>query len=132
MVRLLLLQLCLIIGTAPIVASAGEVKFGDDITAGIQTRAEHDIRPFGYRVTWINWDSYFRDSDLRLGDRILGVNGERYRPETHNLGYAIGNHAENWADSAIGRKFRPASADVLEFWFFFAWPLSRSSAVGKA
>ena len=36
----------------------------------------------------------------RLGDRILGVNDERYAPETHNLGYAIGNHAENryWAE----------------------------------
>jgi hypothetical protein len=51
-------------------------------------------------VIWIDWDSYFRDSDLRLGDRILGVNDERYTLAAHNLGYAIGNHAENryWAD----------------------------------
>jgi hypothetical protein len=64
-------------------ALAGEVKLGDDVTAGIQTHAEFDVRPFGYRVTWINWDSYFRDSDLRLGDRILGVGDERYTRETH-------------------------------------------------
>jgi hypothetical protein len=100
MARLLLFHLWLAVAASPMAAFADEVKLGDDITAGVQTSAEHEARPFGYRVTWINWDSYFRDSELRLGDRILGVNGERYARETHNLGYAIGNHAENryWAD----------------------------------
>jgi len=102
MARLLLFHLWLTVGSWPIVALADEVKLGDDIATGIQTSTEFDARPFGYRVIWINWDSYFRDSDLRLGDRILGVNNERYSREMHNLGYAIGNHAENryWADRA--------------------------------
>jgi hypothetical protein len=92
--------LWLTIAALPGVALAAEVKLGEDVTAGIQTSVEYDARPFGYRVTWIDWESDFRDSDLRLGDRILGVNGERYARATHNLGYAIGNHAENryWAD----------------------------------
>ncbi|MGH6902903.1 MAG: hypothetical protein ACREIR_09215, partial [Geminicoccaceae bacterium] len=100
MARRLLFHLWLAIGVLPVAALADEAKLGDDIAAGIQTRAELDVRPFGYRVTWIDWDSYFRDSDLQLGDRILGVNGERYTRETYNLGYAIGNHAENryWAE----------------------------------
>ena len=98
--RLTLFRLCLAFAAWPIAALADEVKLGDDVTAGIQTSTEYDARPFGYRVTWIDWESYFRDSALRLGDRILGVNGERYTRQTHNLGYAIGNHAENryWAD----------------------------------
>jgi hypothetical protein len=92
--------LSLVIAVLSAAALADEVRLGDDITAGVQTSTEFEARPFGYRVTWINWDSYVRDSELRLGDRILGVNGERYSRETHNLGYAIGNHAENryWAD----------------------------------
>ena len=100
MARLLLFHLWLAVVASPMAAFAGEVKLGDDIATGIQTSAEFDVRPFGYRVTWINWDSYFRESELRLGDRILGVNGERYTREAHNLGYAIGNHGENryWAD----------------------------------
>jgi hypothetical protein len=100
MARLLLFHLWLAVVASPMAAFAGEVKLGDDIATGIQTSAAFDVRPFGYRVTWINWDSYFRESELRLGDRILGVNGERYTREAHNLGYAIGNHGENryWAD----------------------------------
>jgi hypothetical protein len=99
MARLLLIHLWLAVAASPMAAFAAEVKLGDDIAAGIQS-AEFEARPFGYRVTWINWDSYFRESELHLGDRILGVNGERYTRETHNLGYAIGNHGENryWAD----------------------------------
>jgi hypothetical protein len=100
MARLLLVHLWLAVVASPLAPLADEVKLGDDITASIQTSTEFDVRPFGYRVTWINWDSYFRESELRLGDRILGVNGERYTRETHNLGYAIGNHGENryWAE----------------------------------
>lgn len=100
MAKVILSALWLTMTAALAAALADELKLGDDISAGVQTRAEFDVRPFGYRVTWIDWDSYFRDSELRLGDRILGVNGERYARETHNLGYAIGNHAENryWAD----------------------------------
>jgi hypothetical protein len=72
MARLLLIHLWLAIGALPMAAFADEVKLGDDVTAGIQTRAEFDVRPFGYRVTWINWDSYFRDSTLRLGTASSG------------------------------------------------------------
>jgi hypothetical protein len=75
-------------------AQADEVKVGDTITAGIQTSVEHDARPFGYRVTWIEWDSAFRSSDLRLGDRILGVNGERYSAAAFSMHHAIGDWAE--------------------------------------
>jgi ABC-type proline/glycine betaine transport system permease subunit len=47
MARRLLVHLWLAIGILPVAAFAGEVKLGDDITTGIQTRAEFEVRPFG-------------------------------------------------------------------------------------
>jgi hypothetical protein len=98
---------CLVLMAPPLLAD--EVKIGDTISAGIQTRPEHDARPFGYRVTWIAWDSAFRDTDLRLGDRILGVNGERYTPEAYSMHHAIGD----WAESGYWEKEGAAHGDPV-------------------
>ena len=67
----------------------------DTITAGIHTSMEEKAVPFGYRVTWIEWDSNFRDSELKIGDRILGVNGKRYTREDYRHHHAIGDYRES-------------------------------------
>ena len=74
--------------------SGGEIKLDDTVRAGIRTEAELELTPFGYRVSWIEWDSAFRDSELRLGDRILGVDDERYARDGYQRHQAIGDYAE--------------------------------------
>ena len=66
-----------------------------DITTGIHTSVEDKAVPFGYRVTWIEWDSNFRDSELQIGDRILGVNGEQYTRQDYRHHHAIGDYRES-------------------------------------
>lgn len=91
----LIALLILIITVLPSAAGAGKVEVGDSITAGIRTEVEHDSQPFGYRVTWISWDSHFRDSDLRLSDKIVGVNDYRYTPGDFQHHHAIGDYLES-------------------------------------
>ena len=67
----------------------------DDITTGVHTSVEDKAVPFGYRVTWIEWDSNFRDSELQIGDRILGVNGESYTKQDYRHHHAIGDYRES-------------------------------------
>lgn len=84
--------------------AAGETRVGTDVKSGIRTDVKYDQVPFGYHVTWIEWDSYFRDSDLRIGDLIIGVDDVRFARKDHNLGLAIGNHAETSFWSKRGAK----------------------------
>lgn len=82
-------------------------KLSDDIRTGLTTTEDapeaRDLGPYGFRVTWIGWDSGFRDTGLRIGDRIVGVDEHRYtRDERKELlahGNAIGGYAETqyWA-----------------------------------
>lgn len=89
--------------------SAAESAPGD-VTSGIQTTAMLDLDPPGFRVTWIQWDSGFRNTDLRISDRIIAVNGDRYSkpPKLEDvqrlLPKAIGGYAENqyWSEKGIG------------------------------
>src|SRR5213592_4825109 len=46
--------------------------------SGVVTREEAESNPYGFRVTWIRWHSGFRDSALRIGDRVIGLAGVRY------------------------------------------------------
>lgn len=46
-----------------------ETGFGRDPMLGGRSRA--------FVVTWIRWDSGFRDSGLAVGDRLLAINGKR-------------------------------------------------------
>lgn len=49
----------------------------EDLSTGITGDAELDA-PDGVRavrVTWIDWDSDFRSTDLRIGDRVIAVDG---------------------------------------------------------
>lgn len=49
-------------------------------------RAGHE----GRRVAWIDWDSGFRGSGLRVGDRLVGDSGGDYSPEAIDKGAVIG------------------------------------------
>ena len=76
------------------VASARE-QVTDTITAGIQTTVEQTAAPFGYRVSWIQWDSHFRDSALEIGDRIVGIDDQRYEKAHYQQHHAIGDYRES-------------------------------------
>jgi hypothetical protein len=79
-----------------------KTKLSDTIHSGLTTTEEapeeSDVGPFGFRVTWIAWDSGFRGTELRIGDRIVGVDEDQYtraeRKELLSHGIAIGNYAE--------------------------------------
>ncbi len=56
-----------------------EVIEENSLSMGLSTQAVYERAPCGYRVTWIKWDSGFRATDLRVGDRIVGTNGTRFQ-----------------------------------------------------
>jgi len=53
----------------------------DSIVSGVTTTEEIEAEPYGFRVTWIRWDSGFRDSGLRMGDRVVPCNSVHYERE---------------------------------------------------
>jgi hypothetical protein len=54
-----------------------EVIEDNSLSAGLETQALYEREPCGYRVTWIDWNSSFRASALKIGDRIVVINGQR-------------------------------------------------------
>ncbi len=48
---------------------------GDQLLAGLGTDSRLDESPPSFRVSWIPWHSGFRDSGLRISDRIVAVQG---------------------------------------------------------
>jgi hypothetical protein len=62
--------------------------------AQVQTEAIPDDPEFARRVRWIEWDSGWRGSGLRVGDRIVGDQGESYTAETDKHGAALGAYGE--------------------------------------
>jgi hypothetical protein len=79
-----------------------KTKLQDTVRSGLSTSEEspeeHDLGPYGFRVTWIAWDSGFRGTDLRIGDRITGIDDHQYtraeRKELNAHGTALGGYAE--------------------------------------
>jgi len=73
-----------------------------DLRTGLRTDETLESLPYGFRVTWIDWDSPFRDSDLQVGDLIVAVNGEACSPEDreHTAPRAVGQYQEvqGWAE----------------------------------
>jgi len=87
----------------PGISTSGIPGLGDDrysrksdsIRTGIITSEMLEAQPYGFRVTWIEWDSAFRQRDLHIGDRIIAVDGQPYRLETRKPdGFGIGQYAE--------------------------------------
>ena len=86
---------------------AGGTAQPDTMSTGLVTdTAAIDASPPGYRVSWIKWDSGLRGSGLRIGDRIVAVNGESVarlatlEERQRQLPKAIGQYAESqrWAE----------------------------------
>ncbi|HEY3864138.1 MAG TPA: hypothetical protein VGO59_19895 [Verrucomicrobiae bacterium] len=47
----------------------------DSLSSGLVTYSIDSEAVFALRVSWIKWNSEFRGSGLRIGDRIAAVNG---------------------------------------------------------
>ncbi len=77
-----------------------------DLRAGIDTREQFDEDPYGYKVEWIKWDSDFRNTDLRPGDTILGINDILYQKEfrQQEMSRAMGGPMEpaHWQEQGAG------------------------------
>jgi hypothetical protein len=75
----------------------------DNLYAGLVTSEQPEAEPYGYDVDWIHWDSGFRGTDLRVGDRVVGVNGTRYEVarRSKEAPRGVGGYAEPqfWADA---------------------------------
>jgi len=73
-----------------------------DVQSGIQTDEVLELEPYGFRVTWIAWDSPFRDTDLRIGDLIVALDGVPYEKADREktAPRAIGQYQEEafWED----------------------------------
>lgn len=52
-----------------------EKILSDDLKSGLNITLIDEAGELYARVSWIRWDSGFRDSGLRVEDRIIGVNG---------------------------------------------------------
>lgn len=57
---------------------------------------------FGRRVRWIEWDSGWRRSGLRVGDRVVADQGGPYTAETNSSGAALGGSGEGERWAALG------------------------------
>ncbi len=73
-----------------------------DICTGIRTDEVTELEPYGFRVTWIDWDSRFRDAELRIGDLIVALDGVPYAAENRSetAPRAVGQYHEAyfWQD----------------------------------
>ncbi|AKQ66821.1 hypothetical protein A176_003733 [Myxococcus hansupus] len=82
----------------------------DELRSGLRTDARYDDVPFHVDVAWIAWDSGFRGSGLRIGDRILEIDGQPVvKPPDldtwrRTVPFLLGQYAEakTWAQQ--GRK----------------------------
>lgn len=98
---------------SPIRAHAAEptvVVMHGNVTAQIVVTDDLEASPPGYRVRWIAWDSGFRGSDLRPGDRIIAVDGKRLvfpddrRERQRVVDRSIGHMFESQGWAAAGKK----------------------------
>lgn len=73
-----------------------------DVSTRIKTREQLEEEPYGFRVEWIEWDSHFRNSDLQIGDLVVGANDKRYQKDLRNKESmrAVGGVTEStfWAE----------------------------------
>jgi hypothetical protein len=82
-------------------------KLQDALRTGLATREEVEAKPYGFRVTWIKWDSGFRGTDIRIGDRIVGIDGKRYdAADRKDHDKAPGGYAEDQYWEEQGAKDR--------------------------
>jgi hypothetical protein len=73
------------------------VKKTDPLRTGLQTERWSEGTSSGYQITWIHWDSPFRETPLRIGDVIIRANGVDYTRANPDLrsGDGIGGLQED-------------------------------------
>jgi hypothetical protein len=78
-----------------------------ELSTRLQTIQRFDEVPPCVRVSWIGWDSGFRGTDLRIGDRIVAVDGTPFALPSNpsdrgkRVSQAVGQYDEArfWADA---------------------------------
>jgi|GEM_PF-1111784 len=78
---------------------------------GVDTTDASGDDGYARRVTWIQWDSGFRGTDLRVGDRIVGARGRRYteREAGYHMGVGDASESRFWSEAGIGEEGDTAS-----------------------
>lgn len=98
-------------------AQATTTRTRNEITTYLECRSEFNREPFGYRVEWIRWDSPFRGTGLRLGDRIIGIDGKRLAPSLrHKHTNGIGTYSHSESAMWTKRGLRDGSPVSLLVW----------------
>ncbi len=89
--------------TAAVPLAGQTAKIGDTVKTWIKTDAVRDKEPPGRRVTWIEWNSGFRDTGLRIGDLVTGVNGKAFTEEDKKNNHVVGdwNEARYWEKQKV-------------------------------
>src|SRR5262245_45083235 len=62
----------------------------------VTSRTEDDAKPYGFVVTWIPWDSGFRDTDLRLGDVVTAVGDRVFTPAKKDFDFGQYGEQVHW------------------------------------
>lgn len=77
--KIVLKSLCVIGMFLTSVALAQEEIVNDSyLTTGVHATPVYEHAPCGYEIDWIFWDSGFRFVGLRVGDRVVGINGTNF------------------------------------------------------
>ncbi|MFO7567446.1 MAG: hypothetical protein R6X02_32685 [Enhygromyxa sp.] len=70
----------------------------------IMTATDPSLDGRGRRISWIRWDSSFREAGLRVGEVLVGDHGERYTAEDVAEGRIIGGARESARLDRFGTK----------------------------
>jgi hypothetical protein len=70
----------------------------------IETTAVKDPIEGSRGVTWINWQSAFRGTDLKVGDRIVGIEGRDYTEDQLAARIGIGDSGEDGHWRSLGKR----------------------------
>lgn len=101
-------------------SSALEKIISTNLLSGLKTTLLYDRKPFAARVSWIAWNSGFRDSGLEIEDLIIAVNGvplalpEETRERQNYTPKIIGQYSEyNAFTEAAFKDGSPLTITVL-------------------
>lgn len=101
-------------------SSALEKIISTNLLSGLKTTLLYDRKPFAARVSWIAWNSGFRDSGLEIEDLIVAVNGvplalpEETRERQNYTPKIIGQYSEyNAFTEAAFKDGSPLTITVL-------------------
>ena len=102
-----MVDLVRLVVTAMLAVEPTVIVMNENVTAQLVVTDEDTASPPGYRVRWIGWESGFRDGGLKVGDRIIAIDGkpvtfpadrrERQALVDKSLGHMF--EAKGWAEA---------------------------------